>query len=217
MVGISSLSEIRSQLPSTVKIVAVSKLQSVEKIRELYQQGQRQFAENYVQEALEKQESLKDLNIEWHFIGRLQKNKAKFVVGNFSLIHSVDSLELAQVLDRKAQEKSLTQKILIQLNLSNEQTKGGFSEQNLAEMIEPLKALKSVQISGLMTMPPLFEQPEQARVFFKKLYDLRKIYSCHFPSLSELSMGTSSDYRVASEEGATLIRLGSILFGERPS
>ena len=216
MNAIQSLSTLKKSLPPETKIVAVSKLQSVEKIRELYSQGQRLFAENYVQEALEKQAHLKDLAIQWHFIGRLQKNKAKSVVGNFSLIHSVDSLELAEVINRKAQEKSIVQKILIQLNLADEETKGGFSEENFASLVQALKAFKSIQIQGFMTMPPLFENPEQTRIFFTKLNDLRKVYSSHFPFLSELSMGTSSDFRVAAEEGATLIRLGTILFGERP-
>ena len=216
MTAILSISTLQKELPPETKIVAVSKLQSIEKIRQLFSQGQRRFAENYVQEALEKQGQLKDLEIEWHFIGRLQKNKAKSVVGNFELIHSVDSLELAEMINRKAQEKSLVQKILIQLNLDSEETKGGFSEENFARLVSALKALSSIQIRGFMTMPPLFENPEQTRIFFKKLYDLRKIYSSHFPFLSELSMGTSSDFRIAADEGATLIRLGSILFGERP-
>ncbi len=211
-----SLHLIRQQLSSKIQIVAVSKLQPIEKIRALHQQGQTVFAENYVQEALEKQEALKDLDIRWHMVGRLQKNKMKFVVGRFDLIHSVDSLELAAVIDRKAQEKSLVQKILLQVNLSGESTKGGFSEVQLAENVEVLKTFKFIQIAGLMTMPPLFDQPEQTRAFFKRLYDLRKDYSSHFSFLSELSMGTSTDYLVAAEEGATLVRLGSVLFGERP-
>ncbi len=217
MSSIQSLTSLQKSLPPTAKIVAVSKLQSIEKIRALFSQGQRKFAENYVQEAMEKQKTLGDLEIEWHFIGRLQKNKAKLVVGSFALIHSVDSLELAEVINRKAQEKSLEQKILIQLNLAGENTKGGFSEESFSRLVPALAALKSIQIHGFMTMPPLFENPEETRIFFRKLYELRKFYSSYFPFLSELSMGTSSDFRVAAEEGATLIRLGSILFGERPA
>lgn len=216
----SSLSEIQSQLRSRnpkTEILAVSKLQSTEKIRQLFQLGQRKFAENYVQEAIEKQAELNDLReIEWHFIGRLQKNKVKFVVGNFHLIHSVDSLDLAKTIDRKAHEAGLTQRILLQLNLAEEETKGGFTVENFAAVLPELKSLKSLEISGLMTMPPLFDNPEDARPFFKKLSNMRDQYFSDLPHLKELSMGTSSDYLVAAEEGATMVRLGTILFGERP-
>ncbi|MEZ0392374.1 MAG: YggS family pyridoxal phosphate-dependent enzyme [Pseudobdellovibrionaceae bacterium] len=215
----SALSEIQNQLrnknPQT-QILAVSKLQSVEKIRTLYSQGQRKFAENYAQEALSKQEALKDLDIEWHFIGSLQKNKVKFVVGNFFLIHSVDSLFLAETIDRKAAEKGLIQKILLQFNLAGEASKGGFSLENFSTLLLELKNLKSVEIVGLMTMPPLSEDPEDARPFFKKLSSMRDQFSLNMPQLKQLSMGTSSDYLVAAEEGATIVRLGTILFGERP-
>lgn len=207
------------------RVLAVSKLQSVEKIRELYQQGQRLFAENYVQEAVEKQAQLQNFpvnqKIHWHFIGRLQKNKVKQVIGNFELIHSVDSLELAEVFNRKAQEKGLQQKILLQVNLSEEESKGGFSEQNFLSQLSQLSLFakfspfSSLQICGLMTMPPLFEKSELARPYFKKLKKIFDQLKPDFPHLEELSMGTSSDYLVAAEEGATLVRLGTILFGER--
>lgn len=215
----NSLGKIKSELQSInskTEILAVSKLQSAEKIRELYQLGQKKFAENYVQEALEKREALQDLDIEWHFIGRLQKNKVKFVVGNFSLIHSVDSVELAQVIDRKASELGLIQKILLQVNLAEEETKGGFSMESLTEALPKISALKSAAVVGLMTMPPLFDNPEEARPFFKKLSSMRDQFSLRMPRLTELSMGTSSDYLVAASEGATIVRLGTVLFGERP-
>ncbi len=216
----SSFADIQKRLhecnPKT-QILAVSKLQSVEKIRQLHSQGQRLFGENYVQEALDKLDQLKDLSdIQWHFIGRLQKNKVKFVVGHFHLIHSVDSFELAQVISRKAQETGGRQKILLQLNLADEASKGGFSEGILESSISDLASLSGIEICGLMTMPPLFENPEEARPFFKKLFNIRNQYSSRLPQLTHLSMGTSSDYLVAAEEGATLVRLGTILFGERP-
>ena len=212
----SSLTEMIGQLPVTCRILAVSKLQSEVKIRDLHSQGQRSFAENYVQEARAKQESLRDLKIDWHFIGQLQKNKAKDVVGRFALIHSVGSLELARVLDQRASLQGVRQKILLQLNLALEETKGGFTEQQLETSWQDLARLKSVEIHGLMTMPPLFDDPERARPFFKKLRDWRDRLSLLDPNVKELSMGTSSDYWIAAEEGATWVRLGTILFGMRP-
>ena len=199
------------------KLVAVSKLQSAETVRELAAQGQKIFGENYVQEALSKIEKLKDLDLEWHFVGRLQKNKVKQVVGVFGLIHSVDSLELAETINRIAGEKGLTQRVLFQLNLASEESKGGFSRTEFSEKIEDLKNLQHLQIEGLMTMPPLFDDPERSRPYFQELRELQKKYSKDFPLLYELSMGTSADFEIALEEGATLVRLGTIVFGERPA
>lgn len=203
------------------RILAVSKLQPEQKIRDLYSQGQRHFGENYVQEALEKVEHLKDLSdLHWHFIGHLQKNKAKYVVGKFSLIHSVDSLELAQALSRQCQTKNLEQNILLQVNLAHEETKGGFDRPALLEKWSALTQLPGIHICGLMTMPPLTETGEEVRPYFKELRELleqlRSGVNLGTHPLTELSMGTSHDYKVAVEEGATIVRLGTILFGERP-
>lgn len=203
------------------RILAVSKLQPEQKIRDLYSQGQRHFGENYVQEALEKVEHLKDLSdLHWHFIGHLQKNKAKYVVGKFSLIHSVDSLELAQALSRQCQTKNLEQNILLQVNLAGEETKGGFDRQTLLEKWSELKQLPGIHLCGLMTMPPLTETGEEVRLYFRELRELleqlRSGVDLSTHPLTELSMGTSHDYKVAVEEGATIVRLGTILFGERP-
>lgn len=204
----------------TSRLIAVSKLQPVEKIRNLAAEGQKIFAESYVQEALPKITELKDLHLEWHFIGHLQKNKAKLVVGAFDLIHSVDSLELAETINRLAGGKGLTQRILLQLNLAGEETKGGFSRSEFEKSIPALGNLKNLRIEGLMTMPPLFEDPQMARPFFRELKEIQikteKKYSQQLPDIQELSMGTSADFEIALEEGATLIRLGTILFGERP-
>jgi pyridoxal phosphate enzyme (YggS family) len=211
-----SFEKIVSSLPSGCEILAVSKLQGEEKIRDLFARGQRKFAENYFQEALQKQLDLKDLDIEWHFIGRLQKNKAKLVVGNFALIHSVDSLALAQILSATAVKKNLTQKILLQMNLAGEATKGGFTKENLSEHLAEVFVLPHLQVVGLMTMPPLADNAEQSRPYFRELKELEVSLSNKHPNMNTLSMGTSIDYKVAAEEGATLVRLGTILFGERP-
>lgn len=207
---------------SPAKILAVSKLQPAEKIRWLYSQGQRLFGENYVQEALEKQEALSDLpDIQWHLIGHLQKNKAKMVVGRFYLIHSVDSLELAQVLSRQCEQKKLEQNILIQVNLAEEESKEGFSRQTLQAHWPELTKLPHLHIFGLMTMPPLTETGVEVRPYFVELRELcehlKATTNLNTHPMSELSMGTSHDYSVAAEEGATIVRLGTILFGERPA
>jgi len=215
LIEISTL--LQSKAPDNgLRVIAVSKLQPTEKISALYELGQRDFAENYAQEGLQKIEELKDLQIRWHFIGSLQKNKVKMVVGHYDLIHSVDSLSLAEVINRKAAEMGLLQKILFQLNLSQEETKGGFDEKNFLDSLKELSKLKNLKPVGLMTMPPLQNQPEENRIYFKKLKSLLETMKTIFPEAVELSMGTSSDYLVAAEEGATLVRLGTILFGERP-
>ncbi|MGE5085510.1 MAG: YggS family pyridoxal phosphate-dependent enzyme [Bacillota bacterium] len=204
----------------TEKILAVSKLQPIEKIQSLYNLGHRAFGENYVQEALDKQEQLKHLpDLKWHLIGHLQKNKAKYVVGKFELIHSVDSLELAQVLSRQCESKNVEQKVLIQVNLAHEESKSGFDKETVLKQWQDLCRLPHLHIEGLMTMPPLTETGEEVRPYFQELRNLKEELisktdlSVH--PMTTLSMGTSHDYKVAIQEGATLVRLGTILFGAR--
>ncbi|WP_413576813.1 YggS family pyridoxal phosphate-dependent enzyme [Bdellovibrio sp. HCB290] len=214
-----SFQDIRAEVGAD-KILAVSKLQPVAKIRDLYNLGQRRFGENYVQEALEKQEQLQDLSdIEWHLIGHLQKNKAKHVVGKFHLIHSVDSLELAQTLNRQCESKNVNQRILIQVNLAKEESKSGFDKQSILTNWKELCQLPHLSIEGFMTMPPLTETGEEVRPYFKELRELQQKLAnstelARHP-LKTLSMGTSNDFRVAIQEGANLVRLGTILFGAR--
>lgn len=193
------------------KLIAVSKLQSAAKIRALAMQGQLAFGENYVQEAIEKIETLRDLTIEWHFIGHLQKNKVKQVVGNFAYIHSVDSVELAEKISQQAGKLNLRQKILLEVNIANEASKAGFKPQNLEASFLKIVQLPHLQVCGLMTMPPLLNDNETTRGYFHQLKKLADKVQ-----LPELSMGTSADYQTALKEGATMIRLGTVLFGERP-
>ncbi|MCC2677638.1 MAG: hypothetical protein K0R29_214 [Pseudobdellovibrio sp.] len=201
---------ILKQLGPGQNLLAVSKLQPVEKIEKLYSEGQRDFAENYVQEALQKIESLSHLDIRWHLIGPLQKNKVKFLKKNFYCIHSVDSLELASRISDASLSINYVQKVFIQVNVANEASKSGYVVQNLLQDWEKLTELKGISVDGLMTMPPLENIPEKNRVFFKELkYIGSKL------NINEYSMGTSHDYRIALEEGATWIRLGTMLFGER--
>ncbi len=192
------------------QIIAVSKLQPVDKIIELYNKGHRHFGENYVQEALEKVEALKHLDITWHFIGSLQKNKIKLLQKKFTYIHSIESVEQLKVLDQKNQIIQNVQKIFLQVNLADESTKSGWTEANLLEAWPTISRLANINCVGLMTMPPLENEPEKNRNYFKKLVHLGKKLG-----LQEFSMGTSHDYKIALEEGATWVRLGTVLFGER--
>ncbi len=208
------LSFYKKQVSSTQNILAVSKLQPIEKIVNLYNEGQKHFGENYIQEALEKIEKLKDYSITWHLIGPVQKNKVKYLKNNFAYIHSVDSLELAELIDQKAKDIDHIQKIFIQINLAanlaSETSKHGFDQIQFEKSWEQLKKLSHLEIVGLMTMPPLQNKPEDNRTYFKKLVEIGQRYQ-----LSQFSMGTSHDYQIALEENATWIRLGTVLFGER--
>lgn len=192
------------------KILAVSKLQPLEKIKALYYEGQTDFAENYIQEALKKIEQLSELNITWHLIGPIQKNKVKLLKKNFTYIHSINSFELAEKISDYALKINHVQKCFIQLNLSGETSKSGYSKIMFLKEWPRLKKLKGLEIVGLMTMPPLENEPEKNRAFFKELKYIGTTLNLH-----EFSMGTSSDYQIALEEGATWIRLGTMLFGER--
>lgn len=204
------LNSIQKNLKPNQKILAVSKLQPVDKIKKLYTEGQVDFGENYVQEALGKIEELKDLKINWHLIGPLQKNKIKYLKNHFAYIHSVNSLETAQIISAQAEKINYVQKVFIQVNISNEESKSGFTVEEFKTKWTELSQLKHIKVVGLMTMPPLQNEPEQNQPIFKALKDLADQFK-----LSELSMGTSHDYETALKEGATWIRLGTVLFGER--
>lgn len=209
--GSENRTAILKKLNPNQNLLAVSKLQSSEKIRTLFKLGQTAFAENYIQEALEKIESLKDLKISWHFIGAIQKNKVKFLQKNFAYIHSVDSLELAQKISVKACEIDHVQKVFLQMNLANEISKSGMSTTDLKSSWSEFQKLAGIEIVGLMTMPPAENEAEKNRIYFKELKRLGDQLNLH-----EFSMGTSQDYEVALAEGSTWIRIGTILFGDRP-
>ena len=206
----ASRCEIIKRLKPNQNLLAVSKLQSEEKIKCLHDQGQIHFAENYVQEALQKIENLKHLHLQWHLIGPLQKNKVKFLKTNFSYIHSVDSFELAELISKKAIEINHQQKVFIQINLSAEPTKSGFSKEDLAAHWSQIKELSGIKVVGLMTMPPLENAAEKNRVYFAELVKLGQKFG-----VKEFSMGTSQDFEVALQEGSTWVRVGTLLFGAR--
>jgi len=205
------------RLPEDITLVAVSKLHPGSDIRALAQSGHMDFGENYVQEVMGKQEELADLDVNWHFIGGLQSNKARFVAGNFVLVHSVDSRKLAQALHKKASDLGVVQDILIQANLAGEAQKSGITEEMLPALADEVMKMEGVRLVGLMTMPPFFDEPERARPVFSRLRQLKDTLERQLGTkLPHLSMGMTGDFVPAVEEGATLVRIGTRIFGVRP-
>lgn len=199
-----------------VVLIAVSKKQPLQKIRALNGLGQKHFGENYVQEALFKMEQLENFDIKWHFIGGLQTNKAKFVSGKFALAHSVDSFKLARELNKKAKSLNIVQPVLIQVNLAREKQKYGAARESLPNLARDILDLKNLRLDGLMVMPPYFDDPEKSRPFFAELRRLRQETAQTLGiNLPHLSMGMSGDFEAAVEEGATMVRVGTALFGTR--
>jgi PLP dependent protein len=197
-----------------VRIIAVTKGHGPEAVRAAERVGLAAIGENRVQEAMEKQGLLGDLPVAWHLIGTLQRNKARHAAGRFELIHSVDRLDLAAELDRRMAADA-RQQVLVQVNCSDEPQKGGVEPEGLPELLEGIRALPRVEVIGLMTMSALTDDTAEQRRAFRRLRDLRDAAERDGHRLPELSMGMSGDYPVAVEEGATMIRLGTILFGER--
>lgn len=203
--------------PEDVTLLAVSKLHPANDIRLLAETGQVDFGENYVQEAMGKQEELADLDVNWHYIGGLQSNKAKFVAGKFELVHSVDSRKLAQALHKKASGLGVVQDILLQVNIAGEVQKSGITVENLPELADEVREMEGVRLVGLMTMPPFFDDPESARPVFARLRELKEALEKQLGEpLPHLSMGMTGDCIPAVEEGATLVRIGTRIFGVRP-
>ncbi|MBI3398474.1 MAG: YggS family pyridoxal phosphate-dependent enzyme [Deltaproteobacteria bacterium] len=204
--------------PREITLLAAAKSVDVKRMREAVKAGVAVFGENYVQEAKKK---IKDLqhgkrDIRWHFIGNLQKNKAKDAVSLFDMIETVDSIGLAKELNKRAKEKL---DVLIQVNLAKEKTKGGVTEHEALGLAREIAKLENLSLKGLMTIPPYFEHPEMSRPYFTELRRLaEKIRRENMPNviMKELSMGMSHDFEVAIEEGATIIRVGTAIFGERP-
>ncbi len=198
--------------PAEVELVAVSKTHPAESVREALEAGQTVFGENRVQELVSKAPLLPS-SARWHLIGHLQKNKIRKVLPLVDLIHGVDSLELAREIDRIAAELGLFPRILAEVNVSGEQSKFGFTPDKLRECRAELLALPRVQLEGLMTIAPLVEKPEDARPYFRDLRALRDEFETPLPILS---MGMSGDFEVAIEEGSTMVRVGTAIFGSRP-
>ena len=211
---------IKASRKDKVQLIAVSKKMEVEKIEVAIEAGHRTFGENYVQEAVSKIESLKrHENLEWHFIGALQSNKAKFCIDSFRLVQTVDRESVANALSKEALKRNVKDfPVLLEINLGNEKTKSGMSVEIIKEFIEKLATLEGIKIKGLMAIPPYFDEPEDSRPYFAKLKELfEQIKSKKIPNVEmvELSMGMSNDYHIAVEEGATIVRVGTAIFGQR--
>jgi PLP dependent protein len=197
-----------------VRIVAVTKTHGPEAVRAAVAAGLRDVGENRVQEAMEKQDALAGVRVDWHLIGTLQRNKARHAVGRFAVIHSVDRLDLAAELDRRAAEGS-RQAVLVQVNCSDEPQKGGVEPGSVPALLEALGGFTRLEVRGLMTMSALTDDVAEQRRAFRRLRELRDAGEQSGHRLPELSMGMSGDFPVAVEEGATMIRIGTLLFGER--
>jgi len=221
---IASTAEASGRRPEDVKLIVVTKGQPVEKIIKVVQAGARLLGENYVQEALDKMHHPEiSQDISWHMIGHIQSRKAKLVSENFSFVHSLDSEKLAKRLSNACQEMGKRLPVLLECNVSGEATKSGWEASNLVDWedlvshFERISNLPGLVIKGLMTMPPFFDEPERARPVFQKLIKLRDFIQSNVSGLNlpELSMGMSGDFQVAIEEGATMVRIGTAIMGER--
>ncbi|MFH2074002.1 MAG: YggS family pyridoxal phosphate-dependent enzyme [Pseudomonadota bacterium] len=204
---------------SAVRLMAVTKTVDDDRILTAIGAGVEILGENYVQEAKRKIDKMGN-PCEWHMIGRLQTNKVKYAVRLFDMIHSLDRLDLAQELDRRARAAGRVMKVLIEVNVAGEETKSGISLASARDLVRAVAPLENLSIQGLMTMPPWFDDPEEARPFFRALRELRDRITEEVidrVEMRELSMGMTGDYAVAIEEGATIVRIGRGVFGERPA
>jgi len=217
--------------PVDVKLVAVTKTVDTERIKEAIDWGLRIFGESRVQEAKEKISNIKyqlnppsppfnkgggGLLIEWHLVGHLQKNKARIAVQLFDLIHSLDSIGLAAELNKYAESAEKIQRVLVQVKLSEEKTKHGIPKEDLKKLLDAISEMKNLELEGLMTMTPYFDNPELARPYFRKLRELRDEAEKSGYKLPELSMGMTHDFEIAIEEGATMVRIGTGIFNPSP-
>jgi PLP dependent protein len=203
------LAAVRAEIPASVTLVAVSKTHPADAIREAYAAGQRDFGENYAQEWREKADALADLpELRWHFVGSLQTNKVKYLAGRVHAIHAVDREELAREISRRFGKQGAVARVLLEVNTGGEASKGGCPPAGAPALAEVVRALPAVELAGLMCIPPPDDDP---RPHFQLLRRLRDALG-----VRELSMGMSADWRIAVEEGATIVRIGTAVFGERP-
>ena len=204
--------------PTDVRLIAVSKTFPLDAVRAAYDAGQRDFGENRVQEALQKIDASADMDIRWHLIGHLQMNKARKAAERVAVIHSIDSVDLLRRIDAAAAAVHRRLQVLVQVDLAGETTKHGAAPEGLASLFDAARQCIAAEVVGLMLLPPLAENPEDARPWFQRLRDQRERLTAHgVPAtmLRELSMGMSHDFEVAIEEGSTMVRVGTAIFGQR--
>lgn len=207
--------KIKNTLNDNVSLIAVVKGQPENKLLELYEAGQKIFAENKVQDMLDKMEQLKKDDIKWHFIGHLQRNKVKYIIDKVDLIHSLDSLKLAEEISKRALQSGKVMECLVQINTGSEDNKFGIDFSKCENFLSDLQDFKGIKVTGLMAVTPYSEDPEQARPYFKKmklLFDKVNKQKYNNAEIKHLSMGMSNDYQIAAEEGADMVRIGSLLF-----
>jgi pyridoxal phosphate enzyme (YggS family) len=202
--------------PEEIKLVGVSKTVETDRINEAIEAGITILGENYVQEAQKKIEEI-GRPVSWHFIGHLQSNKAKYAIRLFDMIHSLDSIPLAEELNRRAEQADRMMKVMIEVNLSREATKFGTDEEMVLNLAKRIRNLNHLSLEGLMTMPPYFDSPELSRPYYIALRELKGKMAKEGIAMRELSMGMSSDFEIAVEEGATYVRVGTAIFGPRKS
>ncbi len=215
---ISHSAEKAKRKPEDITIIGVSKRHSVETIQNGIKAGIKTFGENYINEAVSKIDHINNPDLSWHFIGHLQSNKAKFAVKYFDLIHTVDTIKLATGINKQANKINKIQDILIQINISEEESKSGITSDEACLLAEKISSLEHVRLKGIMGMPPFSPDPEDAREYFIKLKKIKDyIDNQNIPSVTmkHLSMGMSQDFNVAVEEGSTMVRIGTKLFGQR--
>ncbi len=203
--------------PDAIRLVAVSKTRPAADISAAFQAGQTVFGENYIQELVQKLADVPEA-VQWHVIGHLQSNKVKYIAGRVALIHSVDRISLAREIDRQWGQLGAVCDILIQVNISGEASKSGTTEEGALQLVRECALLPNVRVRGLMTMPPIFDDPEAARPYFAELRRLAETIAAEGIAgveMTELSMGMSGDFEAAIQEGATLVRVGTAIFGER--
>jgi pyridoxal phosphate enzyme (YggS family) len=200
--------------PNEIKLVAVSKTVEVARVKEAIEAGVSILGENYVQEAEKKIDEIGH-PISWHFIGHLQSNKAKYAIRLFDMIHSLDSIPLAEELNRRAEQMDRVIKVMVEVNLSKEATKFGTDEETVLNLVKRIHHLNHLYLEGLMTMPPYFDSPEMSRPYYIALRELKERMVKGGIPMKELSMGMSNDFEIAIEEGATYVRVGTAIFGAR--
>jgi pyridoxal phosphate enzyme (YggS family) len=215
---IAAAARAAGRAPDEVRLLAVSKTFSADHVRAAYAAGQRDFGENKVQEGLQKRDETAELEIRWHLIGHLQSNKVKKAAPAFAAIHAIDSVDLLRRVDQAAGEQGAAPEIYIQVDLAGEATKFGAPEADVPGIARAAVECRAARLKGLMLLPPWFDDPEQARPYFRRLRDLRDrlvVDGIDRSHLRELSMGMSHDFEVAIQEGATLVRVGTAIFGKR--